>query len=96
MKLCLESQNHKMSGVGEDLWRSSGSTALLKEGYLEPADQSHIDAALEVLKRPDNLSRQPLPVLCQPCQTWDHFNESMLNTRDEFFVVRVLWNCFQH
>jgi len=34
-----ESQNHRMFGVGSDLWGSSSPTPLPKQGHLEQAAQ---------------------------------------------------------
>jgi len=38
-----------MAEVGKDLWRSSGPTPLLKQGYLEPVAQDHVQMVLEYL-----------------------------------------------
>ncbi|KAK4806816.1 hypothetical protein QYF61_005612 [Mycteria americana] len=57
-----------MVEVGRDLWRLSCTTPLLKQGYLEPVAQDHVQTAFEYLQggRLHNLSGQPFPVLSHP------------------------------
>ena len=69
--LCLsmtESQNHRMVGVGRDLYGSSSPTPLPKQGHPEQAAQHRVQAGLEYLQRRrlHNLPGQPVPVLCHP------------------------------
>jgi len=54
-------RNHRMAEVGRDLWRSSCSTPLLKQGHLEPVDHDCIRVAFEYLQgwRVHKLPRQP-------------------------------------
>ena len=63
-----ESQNHGVTEVRRDLWRSSSPNALLKQSQLEPVAQDHIQTATEYLQRGrlHNLSVQPVPVLSHP------------------------------
>ena len=63
-----ESQNHRMSGVGRDLWGSPSPTPLLKQGHPEQAAQDRVQAGLEYLQRRrlHNLPGQPVPVLHHP------------------------------
>ena len=35
-------QSHRMIEAGRDLWRLSGPTLLLTQGYLEPVAQDHV------------------------------------------------------
>ena len=60
-----KSQNHR---VGGDLWGSSSSTPLPKQGHLQQAVQDLVQAGSEYLQRRriHNLSAQPVPVLCHP------------------------------
>ena len=62
------SQNHRMVGVGRDLWRSSGPTTLLMQRHLKQIVQDYVKAAFEYLWkwRLHNLSVQPVPVLSHP------------------------------
>jgi len=62
------SQNHRMVGVGRDLWGSSSPTPLLKQGHLQQAAQDLIQAGLEYLqrRRSHNIPGQTVPVLCHP------------------------------
>ena len=64
----ITSQNHRMPRIGENLWRSSSPTTLLKLGHLEQVAQDHIQAGLEYFQRRriHNPSGQPVPVLCHP------------------------------
>ena len=64
----LGSQNHRILGVGRDLWGSSSPTDLPQQGHLEQAAQDLVQAGFEHLQRRrlHNLSRQPVPVLCHP------------------------------
>ena len=39
-----------MAEVGRDLWRSSGSNTLLKQGHLEQVVQDHVQTASEYLQ----------------------------------------------
>jgi len=50
-KLLFQLQNHRMAGVGRDLWGSSGPTPLLKQVPLEQAAQDLIQVGLEYLQR---------------------------------------------
>jgi len=49
--LFIESQNHRMLGVGRDLCGSSGPTPLPKQGHLQQAAQDLVQAGLEYLQR---------------------------------------------
>lgn len=55
----IESQKTRMTEVGMDLWRSPGSTSLLKQSHLEPADSTVymplfvFEFGLEVLVHPN-------------------------------------------
>jgi len=64
----LLSQNHRMVGVGRDLWGSSRPTPMPKQGHLQQAAQDLVQAGLEYLQRGriHNLSGQPVPVLHHP------------------------------
>lgn len=57
-----------MADVGRELWKSSGPISLLKQGFLEPVAQDHIQLAFECLqaRRLCNLSGQLPPVLRHP------------------------------
>ena len=59
----MESQNHRIVGVGRDLCGSSSPTLLPKQ-----AAQDLVQAGLEYLQRRrlHNLSGKPVPVLCHP------------------------------
>ena len=48
------SQNHRMVGVGRDLWRSSCPTPLLEQGHLEQGAQEHVQAGFECLQGRDS------------------------------------------
>jgi len=63
-----ESQNHRMVGVGRDLWGSPSPTLLPKQGLLEQVAQELVQVGFEYLQRRriHNLSGQPAPVLCYP------------------------------
>jgi len=63
--LMLQSQNHRMLGVGRDLCGSSSPTPLRKKGHPEQAAQDLVQAGLEYLQRRrlHNLSGQPVAVL---------------------------------
>jgi len=51
-RLCLPaSQNHRMVGVGKDLWGSSSPPTLPKQGHLEQAAQDLIQVGFEYLQR---------------------------------------------
>jgi len=56
------SQNHRMVGVGRDIWGSSSPTPLPKQGYLQQAAQDLIQAGFEYLQRRrlHNLPGQPV------------------------------------
>jgi len=58
-------QNHRMAGVGRDLWGSSGPTPLPKQGHLEQTAQDLVQAGFGYLQRRrlHNLPGQPVPVL---------------------------------
>ena len=45
------SQNHRMVGVGRDLWGSSSPTPLPKQGHLQQAAQDLVQVGLEYLQR---------------------------------------------
>jgi len=64
----LESQNHRMVGVGRDLCGSSSLTPLPKQGHLQQAAQDFIPVGFQYLQRRRlyNPSGQPGPVLCHP------------------------------
>jgi len=69
MTNCLTvSQNHRMVGVGRDLWGSSSPTPLPKQGHLQQAAQDLVQVGLEYLQRRrlHNLPGQPVPVLHHP------------------------------
>ncbi|KAM6343523.1 zinc transporter 7 isoform 5-T9 [Alca torda] len=62
------SQNHRMVGIGKDLWRSCSPNPLPEQGHLEQAAQERIQRGFEYLQRRRlrNLSGQPVPVLWHP------------------------------
>ena len=62
------SQNHRMAGVGRDLWRSPSPTPLSKQDHLEQVAQDCVQAGFEYLQRRrlHNPSGQPVPVLRHP------------------------------
>jgi len=62
------SQNHRMLGIGRDLWGSSGPTPLPKQGHLQQAAQDLVQVGLEYLQRRrlHSPSGQPVAVLCHP------------------------------
>ena len=64
----IDSQNHRMLGVGRDLCESSSPTPVPKQGHLEQIAQDLVQAGLEYLQRRriHNLSGQPVPVLRHP------------------------------
>ena len=64
----LESQNHRMVGVGRDLCGSSSPDLLPKQGHLQRAAQDLVQAGLEYLQRRrlHNLPGQPVPGLRHP------------------------------
>ena len=63
----IESQNHRIVGVGRDLCGSSSPTLLPKQGHLQQAAQDLVQADLEHLQRRlHNLPGQPGPGLCHP------------------------------
>jgi len=55
-----------MIWVGRDLWRSSSSTSLPKQGHLDQVAQDLVQAGFEYLQRRrlHKPSGQPVPVLC--------------------------------
>ena len=63
-----EAQNHRMLGVGRDLWRPSSSAPLEEHVHLEQAAQKHVQVDFEYLQRRKhhNLSGQPVPGLRHP------------------------------
>jgi len=63
-----ELQNHRMLGVGRDLYGSSSPTPLPKQGHLQLAAQDRVQAGLEYLQRRrlHNLPGQPVSVLRHP------------------------------
>ena len=64
----IESQNHRIVGVGRDLCGSSRPTVLSKQVHLQQAAQDLVQAGLEYLQRRrlHNLPGQPVPVLRHP------------------------------
>jgi len=64
----LLSQNHRMSGIGRDLERSSSPIPLLDKEHLDCVIQERIQVSFECLqrRRPHNLPEQPVPVFCYP------------------------------
>ena len=66
--LPVESQNHRIVGVGRDLCGSSSPTPLPKQGHLQQAAQDLVQAGLEYLQRSrlHNLPGQPGPGLRHP------------------------------
>jgi len=63
-----ESQNHRMVGVGRNLWGSSTPNPLTKQDHLEQAAQDLVQVGFEYLQRRrlHNLPGQPIPVLRHP------------------------------
>ena len=63
-----KSQNHRMVGVGRDLWASSSPNPLMKPGHLAQVAQDFVQAGLEYFlrRRIHNLPGQPVPVLRHP------------------------------
>jgi len=61
-------QNHRMVGVGRDLWRSSTLTPLLQQVHLKQAAQDFVQAGYEYFQRRrlHNPSGQPIPLLLHP------------------------------
>jgi len=61
----IESQNHRIIGIGRDLCGSSSPTLLMKQGHLQQDAQDLVQAGLEYLQRRrlHNLPGQPVPVL---------------------------------
>jgi len=59
------SQNHRMLGIGRNLYGSSSPTPLLKQGHLQQTAQDCIQAGLEYVRRRrlHKLPGQPVPVL---------------------------------
>lgn len=55
-----------MVRAGRDLWRSSGPTALLKQGHLGQVAQDHAEVTFTNLQRErlHNFSGQPVPEFC--------------------------------
>jgi len=62
------SQNHRMVGIGRDLWGSCCPTALPKQSHLKQAAQDRVQVGFEYLqvRRLHNPSGQVVPVLCHP------------------------------
>jgi len=60
--------NHVAVELGRDLWKSPGSTPLLKQDNLEPVSQDCVQRALQYLQgwRLHNLPEQLVPVLGHP------------------------------
>jgi len=58
----VESQNHRMVGVGRDLCGSSSPTTLPKQGHLHQAAQDCVQVGFEYLqkRRFHNLPGQPV------------------------------------
>lgn len=61
-------RNPRIGGIGRDFWRLSSPDPLLKQVHLELVAQTPIQENFEHRQRRrfDNLSAQPLPVLCHP------------------------------
>ena len=68
LHIFIKSQNHRMVGVGRDLWGSSGPPPLPKQGHLQQAAQDCVQVDLEYLQRRriHNLPGQTVPGLCHP------------------------------
>ena len=47
-------QNHRMAGVGSDLWRLSRPTPLLEQAHPEQGAQEHVQAGFEYLQGRDS------------------------------------------
>jgi len=75
-----ESQNHRIVGVGKNLWGSSSPIPLPKQGHLQQAAQDLVQEGLEYLQRRriHNLPGQPVPVL--------------RHAQGKEVVPRVIWN----
>jgi len=58
-----ESQNHRILGVGRDLWLSPSPNPLPKQGHQQQAAQHHVQAGLNISREGD--STAPLGSLCQ-------------------------------
>jgi len=58
-------QNHRVVGVGRDLWRSSSPTPLPKQGHLKQGAQDCVQVGFKYLQRRrlHNPSGQAVPVL---------------------------------
>ena len=63
-EVATASQNHRMVGVGRDLWGSPSPTPLPKQGHLEQVAQEGFEYLQR--RRLHNPSAQPVPVLCHP------------------------------
>ena len=65
---CILTQNHRISGIGRDLKRSSSPIPLLEQEHLDQVTQEHIQVDFECLqrRRPPNVSGQPVPVFYYP------------------------------
>ena len=63
-----QSQNHRKLGVGRDLCGSSSPRTLPKQGHAGLAAQDLMQAGLEYpqRRRPHNLPKQPVPLVCHP------------------------------
>jgi len=64
----VQPQNHRMVGVGRDLWGSSSPIPLPKQVHLEQTAQDLVQVGFEYLQRRriHNLSGEPVPVLHHP------------------------------
>ena len=62
----VESQNHRISGIGRDLERSSSPIPLLEQEHLDQVTQECVQVGFECLQRRrlHNLSEKPVPVFC--------------------------------
>lgn len=87
-ELVCFSQNHRMSEVERDHFRSSGLTSLLKLDPLEHTVQGHVQSDFEYLQRMrlHNLSGQPVN-FCENCKPMNHLNNQ---AKSNGFLVLLL------
>jgi len=59
-------QNHRISGIGRDLERSSSLIPLLEQEHLDQVTQERVQVGFECLQRRrcHNLPGQPVPMFC--------------------------------